>query len=189
MNSRFHSADPKLRSATIIRPRARRPRPHSVASGLAERRYSGRVTNRPWFWRPRHTANNISTWGFPYIYRDSVRYVSARIRGVWFQVTPAWLKARGLLLSSSLGPTYVPQQVLWNAISDYLREFKSYGFQHTVPVGDSQVLQNLNVATLWWFGDKDGDGTIWPNGFGDLLIKWWRPGSLRDFLNWVHGVV
>ncbi|KAH6614527.1 hypothetical protein B0J18DRAFT_439573 [Chaetomium sp. MPI-SDFR-AT-0129] len=116
----------------------------------------------------------------------SVRCVSVRIRGVWFQVTPAWLKARGLLSSSGLN--YVPQRILSSAILDYLREFQSYGFQHTIPVGDLQNLEDLTLATHWWFGDKDGDGTVWPIGFGDLLIKWWRPGSLRDFIAWLDGV-
>jgi hypothetical protein len=118
---------------------------------------------------------------------DSVRYVSARTRGVWFQVTPAWLEAKGLLSPLS-GPTYVPRRVLSSAISDHLREKKSYGFQHTYPVEGLGDLENLEVATLWWYGDKDGDGAVWPNGFGDLLVKWLRPGSLRDFLEWLDGV-
>ncbi|KAL2255327.1 hypothetical protein VTK26DRAFT_3603 [Humicola hyalothermophila] len=115
---------------------------------------------------------------------DSIRYSSARFRDVWFQVTPAWLEARGLLPLLGL-PSYVPRTVLREAILDYLREFQSYGFHHTIHVGELQNPEHAYVINFWWWGNVEGDGAVWPLAFGDLLIKWLRPGSLRDFLDWV----
>ncbi|KAH6632808.1 hypothetical protein F5144DRAFT_548717 [Chaetomium tenue] len=120
---------------------------------------------------------------------DSARYVSVRIRGVWFEVTPAWIEARGLRSSPSplaglASMAYIPRKEVLDGILSHLRETQSYGFQHMISTGGLRELRDLNIATLWWFGADDGDGRVWPNGFGELLVQWWRPSSCRDFLDW-----
>lgn len=107
----------------------------------------------------------------------SLRFVSPRINGVWFQVTPEWLGARGLPSSDS-EPVSVHRRTLLGAILSHLQDSKPHR-SDDVHAGAPWDVENLNVATLWWYGNRTGDGVVWPNGFGYvLLVKWWVPGSL-----------
>ncbi|KAH6622617.1 hypothetical protein F5144DRAFT_335017 [Chaetomium tenue] len=110
------------------------------------------------------------------------RFVSPRINGVLFQVTPEWLEIRGLPSSCS-EPVSVLRRTLLGAILGHLQDTRPHG-SDSRRAGELWDVEGLNVATLWWYGNRTGDGVVWPNGFGDLLVKWWAPGSLRDFLAW-----
>ncbi|KAH6618333.1 hypothetical protein B0J18DRAFT_437108 [Chaetomium sp. MPI-SDFR-AT-0129] len=96
-----------------------------------------------------------------------IRFFSPRICGVQFQVTPIWLEAGGLPTGKA---AYVLRRTLLHAIIEYIR------------TSGAQNPESSSITTVWWYGDNDGDGVVWPNWFGDLAVKWWLPGSLREFL-------
>ncbi|KAL2261197.1 hypothetical protein VTK26DRAFT_4595 [Humicola hyalothermophila] len=100
-----------------------------------------------------------------------VRYISPVFAGIWFQVTPSWLEARGLL---PLARIKVFRSLLFDGIVDHLRPMYPFGVQ-----------ENWEITTRWAWGDIDGDGIVCPNVFGELVVKWLRPGSLRDLRVWL----
>lgn len=99
---------------------------------------------------------------------DDTKYISAVLSiGVQFQITSAWCTARSI----AYGPKFsIPLWILLSAISHHLVVEKRAGFGYFLrPVCDN------TVDTVWWNTDVEGDGVVWPNGFGDLVLRWQRP--------------
>lgn len=74
--------------------------------------------------------------------------------------------------------------MILEGIREHLVQYKSYGFKQTYPIDDLEDLQKLKVRTRWILGHEDGDGVVWPDAYGELVIKWSRPGCLGNFLRW-----
>ncbi|KAL2015043.1 hypothetical protein VTK56DRAFT_6435 [Thermocarpiscus australiensis] len=111
-----------------------------------------------------------------------IRYVSPAFVGIWFQVTPSWLEARGLLRGWQIK---VSRSALLDGITDHLQRFGSYGFVYTYPVENWEDPENWVLTTYWFVDGLDADGQVWPVAFGELVVKWLRPGFFRDYLLWL----
>jgi hypothetical protein len=108
-----------------------------------------------------------------------VRYVSPVFVGIWFQLLPTWFEERGL--NAQGWQIRLPLSVLLEGIEEHLRRFGSHGS----PVENGEDPKNWGFTTYWFLGGMDGDGIVWPNAFGGLVVKWSRPGSIRDLRSWL----
>jgi hypothetical protein len=92
--------------------------------------------------------------------------------GVQLQITSAWCDARQI--AHQRGSNFmVPRSVLLKEILNHLQVVGMEGFGVM-----SSPIRYPNIVTWYWTIDEDGkrgDGVVWPNAFGDLVLRWQRP--------------
>jgi hypothetical protein len=106
---------------------------------------------------------------------DSQRYVSCVFAaGIQFQITSDWCRSGSIPCGQLF---YVPRSALVKGISDHLQTAATQGFGFM-----NRPVRASVVSTYWWHTDTTGDGVVWPNAFGDLVVRWQRPVHLDYML-------
>jgi hypothetical protein len=100
---------------------------------------------------------------------DNQRFVSAGFSiGVQFEITDKWCEERSIAFKPKFS---LPRSMLLGGILNY-KGTQGFGFMK------GQV-RNSEIITWWWNTDQKGDGVVWPNAFGGLILRWQRPIHLK----------
>lgn len=99
--------------------------------------------------------------------------------GVQFNITSAWCEARQITKGFRF---MMDRASLLMEILRYLRGIggEGFGFMNT-------PIQYPNITTWYWITGGDagrGDGVVWPNDFGGIVLRWLRPRSVLEMKSW-----
>lgn len=95
--------------------------------------------------------------------------------GFQFFITSDWFDKNQVPLRSLVT---VPRSVVLTAIIRHLREVGREGFGFM-----NMPIQYPYINSLYWItdgGGGEGDGVVWPNGFGNLVLRWLRPRNMLE---------
>lgn len=107
------------------------------------------------------------------------RYVyDARPIGIQLQITPAWCAARRLQQFGSRMRVALPVLVSGILNADGSQEPKEGFFSFQQAPGSGKI------DIYWLHTDASGDGLVFPNAFGDIMIRCQRPAYVQEFSNW-----
>jgi hypothetical protein len=119
-----------------------------------------------------------------FIYDNHGYISSVSSVGVQFQITKDWCDARKVVS----GPKFsVKLSVLLSAILDHLQTVgtQGFGWLRKQAKGPAAPAQRLGMVAWWWSVSRTGDGIVWPNAFGDLVLRWIRPAHIRSMKFWI----